>query len=371
MSADLIDELLSDDALAREEPPPTFLPAMSACLGVLRSRFPRYAEFLSQRAGRSFADPIGSLEELDRLPALFLPVLKSYRFPLPPDLVIVKRLTSSGTTGQPSVTPLDEASWHRRVQAMMAGYRALDLLEGDLTALAFLMDPATTEMAGSLVIDAVLRAVPQVRAIHYLARMGPSGPQFGFEEAAALLAETVRRGPVVLIGYPALMAAAIAGFARSGQRSLPLPSGSRILTGGGWKSFLPGVSLDQDEFRRQACTFFGLPRQTIRDMFGLSECPAVFVQCEHDRYHVPAWCWAQAIDPESDREVPLGHEGLLQLTTPLTTSYPLLRILTTDRVTLGRCCPCGRGARFITPRGRVTAARFETCAMKIGQAVAS
>ena len=105
------------------------------------------------------------------------------------------------------------------------------------------------------------------------------------------------------------------------------------------------------------------------DMFGLSECPAVFVQCEKGKYHVPGWCWAQAADPESGREIPLGQEGLLRLTVPLTTSYPLLRILTTDRVVMQRGCSCGRAARFLQPRGRVSAARFETCAMKIGKAV--
>ena len=231
------------------------------------------------------------------------------------------------------------------------------------------MDPATTQMAGSLVIDAVLKAVPQVGSVHYLARMGPTGPQFMAQEAATLLARTASQRPVVLVGYPALMAAAIHGLTQTGFRSFPLPAGSRILTGGGWKSFLPGVALDQDEFRRQASDFFGVPPQAIRDMYGLSECPAVFVQCEQSRYHVPAWAWAQAIDPESGREMALGDEGLLQLTVPLTTSYPLLRILTTDRVTLGRGCTCGRAARYLTPRGRVTAARFETCAMKIGRSV--
>lgn len=67
--------------------------------------------------------------------------------------------------------------------------------------------------------------------------------------------------------------------------------------------------------------------------------------------------------------MPAGNEGLLQLTVPLTTSYPLLRILTTDRVALGRGCSCGRTTAFLVPRGRVTAARYETCAMKIGRAV--
>jgi phenylacetate-coenzyme A ligase PaaK-like adenylate-forming protein len=374
MASDVVDELLDSEGLSREGPADGFLAAVNVSLDFLRTRFPRYADFLVQRTGQSFASGFDSLNEVDRLPAIFLPVLKSYQFPLPSDLLIVQRLTSSGTTGQPSVIPLDEPSWRRRVRAMLAGYRALGLLDGEtgpgeLTALAFLMDPATTHMAGSLVIDAVLRSVPRIRTVHYLARMGASGPQFTLHEAGKILAETAQRGPVVLVGYPALIAAAIAALARGGLSSLPLRPGSRILTGGGWKSFLAGVSLDQEEFRRQACTFFGLPGDAIRDMFGLSECPAVFIQCEKERYHVPAWCWAQAIDPEIGREVPLGQEGLLRLTTPLTTSYPMLRILTTDRVTLGRGCPCGRPARYLIPRGRVSAARFETCAMRIGQAV--
>jgi phenylacetate-coenzyme A ligase PaaK-like adenylate-forming protein len=367
--ADPLDELLECPAFAGEGPPEVFLRAAGACLDVLRGRFPRYAQFLAARAGREPDGAFSCFEELDRLPAVFLPVLKQYQLAVPADVPVVKRLTSSGTTGQPSVTPLDEPSWRRRVAAMLGTYRALDLLEGELTALAFLMDPATTQMAGSVVIDAVLRAVPQVRGVHYLARLGPSGPQFAAQEVGGLLGEAVRRGPVVLVGYPALIAAAAQGLARAGVPALPLPAGSRILTGGGWKSFLPGVSLDQEEFRRQASAFFGVPAEAVRDMFGLSECPAVFVQCEAGRYHVPAWCWAQAVDPESGREVPLGQEGLLRLTVPLTTSYPLLRILTTDRAALGRGCLCGRPARFLVPRGRVSAARFETCAMKVGRAV--
>jgi phenylacetate-coenzyme A ligase PaaK-like adenylate-forming protein len=368
MSTDPLDELLDCPAFAEEGPAP-LLRAAGACLDTLRARFPRYAEYLDHRAGREFRGPFASLTDLDRLPALFLPVLKSYQFPVPDDLPIVHRLSSSGTTGRPSLTPLDAPSWDRRVRAMQRSYEGLGLLEGPATALAFLMDPGTTRMAGSVVIDAVLRAAPQVAAVHYLARMGPAGPQFEPQQAGTALGQAAQAGPVVLVGYPALIAAAVQGLARAGQTTLPLPPGSRILTGGGWKSFLPGVSLDQDEFRRQACGFFRLPPEAVRDMFGLSECPAVFVQCERGRYHVPACCWAQTIDPESGREVPLGEEGLLQLTVPLTTSYPLLRILTTDRAALGQDCRCGRPARFLTPRGRVSAARFETCAMKVGQAV--
>jgi phenylacetate-coenzyme A ligase PaaK-like adenylate-forming protein len=306
---------------------------------------------------------------LDSLPAVFLPVLKSYPFARTPGVDIVRTLTSSGTTGKPSVTPLDAGSWYARVRAMRESYAALGLLDRDATALCFLVDPTTTQMAGSVVIDAVLRSVPQVKSVHYLAKMTPAGPQFAAAEAPALVADALARGPVVLVGYPALIAATMQALAKAGRASLALPPGSRILTGGGWKSFLPGLTLDRESFRAQATAFFDIPPSDIRDMYGLSECPAVFVECEQGRFHVPAWCRAEAIDPETNRGVPAGEDGLLQLTCPLTLSYPLVKITTTDRASIGRGCACGREVPFIVPKGRVSAARFETCAMKIGQAV--
>jgi hypothetical protein len=367
MPTDPLDELLQAPPFSAAEQTPAFLRACAHCLTTLRHSFPRYAEFLERRASPT-ADGWDAIRDL---PALFLPVLKSIQFPLPESLPIAVRLTSSGTTGRPSETPLDEPSWRRRVRAMRASYEALDLFRGEVDALAFLMDPATTRMAGSLVIDAVLRQVPQVRSLTYLARLGPSGPSFPAAEAVAALAQAAARGPVLLVGYPALIAAAVQALRQAGRPRLPLPAGSAVLTGGGWKSFLPGVTLDQGEFRAQAAAFFDVPPASIRDMYGLSECPAVFVQCEHGRYHVPVFAWARAIDPETNADVPRGDVGLLQLTVPLTTSYPLLKILTTDRASLHDGCPCGRAAAYLVPRGRVTAARFETCAMKMGQAVAA
>jgi hypothetical protein len=365
-----IDDLLDCPPFATPGPGPGFVEAVNACLDILCRRFPRYAEFIRQRTGEPVPLPIRSLEQVDALPALFLPVLKRFQFPLPLDLEVTVRLTSSGTTGAPSVTPLDEADMGRRIAAMAAAYRGAGILAGRMEGLAFLMDPATTQMAGSVVIDAVLRSASEIASVKYLARLGPAGPAFDLPGAVAAIHEAAERGPVLLVGYPALMAAAIQGLARGGTEALPLPAGSLVLTGGGWKSFLPGVALDQGEFQRQTEQFFQVPSTAIRDMFGLSECPTVFVQCAAGNYHIPNFTWAQAVDPESGGEGPAGQTGLLQLTVPLTTSYPLLKILTTDKVSIGRECRCGLPASYLVPRGRVTAARFETCAMKIGRAVA-
>ncbi|MBI2805474.1 MAG: hypothetical protein HYX68_10900 [Planctomycetes bacterium] len=365
---DPIDTLLTADVFSARMPGDSFTQSCGYCLNILEQRFPVYREFLRSRGVGDFP-PQPSLADVQGLPAIFLPELKTCEFAVPKDVPIVMRLTSSGTTGKPSVTPLDEPSMRRRVQAMLASYRAAGIVSGSVEALAFLIDPSQTQMAGSVVIDAALRATPEVRSVRYLVQQKASGVDFALKEAVAAIQEAGTRGPVLLVGYPALMAAAMHGLASAGIKRLPLPAGSKILTGGGWKSFLPGVSLERDDFQKQMADFFGLAQDAIRDMFGLSECPAVFVQCSHGHYHVPAFTWAQAIDPETGAAVPDGELGLLQLTTPLTTSYPLLKILTTDKATLMHGCPCGVPAPYLVPRGRASAARFETCAMKMGQAV--
>jgi phenylacetate-coenzyme A ligase PaaK-like adenylate-forming protein len=352
MNLDPVDELLQAPTFALAQQTPAFLRAAEACLTVLRARFPRYATFLD-KTHPTAGNGLHSWAQVGGLPSLFLPVLKSYQFPLPSELAIATRLTSSGTTGRPSETPLDAESWRWRVQAMRGSYLSLNLFPGDLDVLAFLMDPSTTRVAGSLVIDAVLRQIRQVHSVTYLARMGTTGPEFRPEDAARTLLQAALRGPVLLVGYPALIAATMRALMQLGQARVPLPVGSGICTGGGWKSFLPGVAIDQHEFRAQAAAFFGLPPTSIRDMFGLSECPAVFVQCEQEHYHVPVWAWARAIDPENRQEVAPGEIGLLELTVPLTTSYPLLKILTTDKVTIHEDCSCGRAAPYMAPRGRV------------------
>ncbi len=366
---DPIDLLLNEDVFAAATPGSPFAEACGYCLATLARRFPTYAQFLRER-GWHGSPSTPTLADIDALPALFLPVLKTCSFAVPEDVKVSVRLTSSGTTGRPSVTPLDDVTMQRRVQAMLASYRAAGIVSGSVEALAFLIDPSQTQMAGSVVIDAALRATPEVRSVRYLVQQKPTGLDFALPQAVAAIQDAGTRGPVLLVGYPALIMAAMQGLASAGVRTLPLPAGSKILTGGGWKSFLPGVTLERDDFQKRMADFFALPGDAIRDMFGLSECPAVFVQCSHAHYHAPAFAWAQAIDPETGTEVPTGEVGLLQLTVPLTTSYPMLKILTTDKVAMNAGCGCGVPAPYLTPRGRTTAARFETCAMKMGQAVA-
>lgn len=369
--SDAIDQLFAEPIVGKGNPDEVFLAAVEQCLTMLMTRFPDYRQFLEHRTHGRLKRPMSSVDDLNRLPAFFLPLLKQTPFPLPEDVRISVTLTSSGTSGRPSQIPLDEENMRRRVAAMRSMYEAMGVVSGTTTAMAFLIDPTTTQMAGSLVIDAVLRSLPQVQGIQYLAKMRDVRPVFDPAGIAETLTFASEHGSVLCVGYPSLMVTAMDALKSSGITQLPLPKGSLVLTGGGWKSFLPGVQIDQTEFRKRAGQFFALPDSAIRDMYGMAECPAVMVQCHAGRYHVPTLTFAQAIDPETGEEVPEGEIGLLQLTTPLTTCYPLLKLLTTDKVRIKRGCVCGLPSPILFPQGRAVAARYETCAMKIGTALTS
>ena len=86
--------------------------------------------------------------------------------------------------------------------------------EADCTAhaRAFLLDPATTRMAGSLVIDAALRSVEGVRSLRYLARQHP-GPV----NAPLRLGLRAGLGARMLVSYASGRVAAGARFTRRAE----------------------------------------------------------------------------------------------------------------------------------------------------------
>src|SRR5262245_25796638 len=99
MGADPLALLLAEPAFGTS-PGEMFDVALTHAVRRLRLIFPKYDEFLAAR-GIHFDTSFTSLADIDRLPAIFLPVLKTYSFEMPSSVKIVRTLTSSGTTGQP------------------------------------------------------------------------------------------------------------------------------------------------------------------------------------------------------------------------------------------------------------------------------
>lgn len=309
---------------------------------------------------------------------VFLPILKSQIFNTS-RVAVKSMITSSGTSGRPTQIPLDELSLKFRIKIMKKTYEAMGFSDVFDQAFCFLVEPTTTSensstssvssMAASVVTHKTLQTYKNCRAIHFMSRATAKGMELNIEPFGSL-EKLDSLKPILILGYPSLIFHFIQILRNRGLSSLPLPKDSAIMTGGGWKSFIGKVNMDQSKFRKMASQFFVIPEVQIRDMFGLSESPIIFVQCEKFNFHVPSFCRASAIDPINLKAdlMKNSQEGLLKIEAPFTTSFPLNSILTTDKVSFHIGCSCGRKSSYFIPLGRARVATFETCAMKIGQA---
>jgi len=352
-------QLMRREAFASPSSDELFQSALHACLEVLKERYPDYESFLT-RKGLGFGFP----------PAVFLPVLKRIRLDPPSDLTVVEVITSSGTHGKPSAIPLDGFSLEMRIAAIQQVYEGMGVIAGFCHAYCFMLDPQDSKMAGSVVIAKVLRSYGQIAHVSFVAKVNKNSLAINHDKIRDLISD-VRRGiPVLLLGYPAMIWAVMSALQLEGLTTLPLPAGSFVLTGGGWKSFLPGLLLEQQAFREALSAFFALEPAQIRDMFGLSESPVVFLACERGAYHAPAFSRIRAYDPMAQQAVSDGQSGLLEITSPLSCSYPLISVLSTDKIVHGSHCPCGLPGSYFLPRGRLTSTDFETCAMRIERQIA-
>lgn len=148
-----------------------------------------------------------------------------------------------------------------------------------------------------------------------------------------------RRHRVVLFGTPALMMELV-DQVRSRAKLLPLPRGSSISYGGGWKS-LAGQRIPEAELNRRLSETFGLPLGAISEGYSMTEINGLCPKCAAGRFHVPpfleAVVYGEDLTPLHGTDV----RGTLGILDPFATSYPGF-VLTGDNVRLLRSpCECG------------------------------
>lgn len=139
--------------------------------------------------------------------------------------------------------------------------------------------------------------------------------------------------PVIVYGSPARL---VDLLAQVGPH-LPLPTGSCVVTGGGWKGPSGAVV---EELLASASTTFALDPGRCVDTYSTAELNTVFVTCREGRYHVPPAVEVLVLD-DALRPIRTAAGGRLAVLDPMAASYPG-RLITSDVVRLGTDrCPCG------------------------------
>ncbi len=239
--------------------------------------------------------------------------------------------SSSGTSGRPSFVPRDEPTWaalcgnsryYSDEPSGSSGVRGYALLA---------LMPSGDALGIQSAAAGLARAAT---ASHYLG----GDPAAGLAQTADFLAEAMREGRAVLVFGPPHAAASLCEAVLATGGGVPLPPGSRLITGGGWKSHRP---LARDELLELVRRAFRLEPDAVVDAYSATELNCVLSTCPEGRYHVPPLIQPLLLDDAMEWVPEAEATGMLAFFDPFAGSYPgLLATGDQGHLTLDPC-PCG------------------------------
>ena len=342
-----IDEIIGRQPF--ESDPELFERAMMECFSFHYEHCELYREFCDRRA-----------ERLTDIPHIFVPVLKRYPLLSVDEAEVMLTLTSSGTTGERTKLFLNRGTLEnlRTIAEKVYGGMGLVNKTERVNYLCFTYDPDHAKDIGTAWSDKNNLTFTEVNDVFYALKW--SGRGFYFDKKGAI--ECLRRYseerlPVRILGFPAYMVKTLKTFSEL-YGSVDLGEHSFVLPGGGWKG--KRKEMRKDRFRTMIRDVTGIPKENVRDCYGLAEHGVPYVECERGNMHVPVYSEARIIDPITLEE---SSEGLLHLMTPYNLTSPYLSILTTDYAILKDGCACGIDRPYIEIQGRAGVKKYAGCAI--------
>ncbi len=316
------------------------------------------------------AEKISQVENLADIP--FIPTLyfKHHKMDSLPGKKMITRATSSGTSGNKSDIGYDVGSlWRalgmsisigrkhglisfRPCRYIILGYQARNLLGKSKVREKAV---AKTAYAFTMLAPAVSRiyALPFRNGEYTLDLEGIK---------KALIKYSKGKTPVRLMGFPFHAYWLLTHMKEEGIKC-PLPKGSVIAFGGGWKEYY-SQKADKETMYELVEEILGIPSDRCWEFFGAVEHPILYTTCKNHHFHVPIHSRVLIRDVDTFEPVPNGTTGLVNLMTPMVKSAPLLSIMTDDLGILHNPseCGCGISTPYLEILGRVGMADITTCA---------
>ena len=298
------------------------------------------------------AAPATSLADVPYLPVR---VFKHLDLKSVADTAIVRKLTSSGTSGQQvSRIYLDAETSGLQVKALSSIVQ--DLLGPQRQPMLIVDQKETTTS----------KATFNARAAGVL-----GFSTFGRKHLYALDADMVplwdeiesfiaaqQGGPIFLFGFTHVVWQHFLQQALLAGRRLDFGPQSLLIHGGGWKK-LADQKIDNEHFKAQLKQQLGIGR--IANYYGMVEqVGSIFMECEHGHLHAPAFADVLMRDPLTLAPADCGAVQVLSL---LPRSYPGHAVLTEDLGTVLGVddCPCGRRGKYFLIHGRIPMAEMRGC----------
>lgn len=323
---------------------------------------------------RHHFDPgsIRTEQDLARIPSLGVTAMKYYLILSLPESEAYLTLTSSGTKGQKTQVLFDKESLDR-VQTML---RNLWIQEGLVSEeptnyLQMVYDPEEAQDLGIAFSVKNEQQFAPVARTYYAIKKDLTGQwEFRFQETMDTLRDYCREGrPVRVHGITRFIWDLLDALEREKADIAPLPAGSHLLTGGGWKT-ADNKKVTKEYFRERAARLLGIEPRNMRDGYGMAEHSAPYIECSRHRFHIPVYNRILIRDPVTMRALPPGEAGLLELISPFNAMMPTLALLSTDvgYVDPGEC-GCGWKSPTFTLVGRGGLVKHKGCALHASEIV--
>jgi hypothetical protein len=329
------------------------LAEMNALTAFHADRCPPYRRILcAAYQGRT------QFDHLADLPAIPVRLFKELELRSQPPELIVKTLTSSGTTGQrPSRIFLDKSTASAQVHALVRivrsflGVKRLPMLILDHPGVVKEKSTFSARGAGILGFS-----------------------QFGSDQTYSLLSGTLQpdwetigafmdrhRGErIFLFGFTFILWQHLLLAAENDGRRLDFGD-SILIHGGGWKR-LEESKVSDAEFKQRLRNTLGI--RSIHNYYGMVEqTGSIFMECEEGFFHTSDYSEVLVRDPRSLQVKPQGEPGLIESMSTIPRSYPGHLLLTEDLGTVHGTdgCRCGRRGAFFQVLGRLPSAELRGC----------
>jgi hypothetical protein len=295
---------------------------------------------------------------LSDFPAMPVRLFKEMDLLSQPSELIVKTLTSSGTSGQrPSRIFLDKDTAAAQARALVRIVRSF--LGVKRLPMMILDHPGVTQDRNTF----------SARGAGIL-----GFSQFGSDQTFALQKDTMLPDwnaidaflarysgeKILLFGFTFILWQHLLRAAEDCKRKLDFGD-SILIHGGGWKK-LEEQKVSNAEFKERLRCTLGI--RSIYNYYGMVEqTGSIFMGCEEGYFHTSDYSEVLVRDPRTLQVQPQGEPGLIECMSTIPRSYPGHILLTEDLGIVGGTdgCRCGRRGTFFQVLGRLPSAELRGC----------
>lgn len=344
-----------------------FIFAMKQALWVHKKYSDWYGKFLDANGFR--ISSIRTEEDLVKIPPV--PVLyfkRNHSFTLP-DSQIAMKVTSSGTSGHKSVVAFDKRAMFyeiRMATTFFRYYHGLSLRPTGYIMLGYSVDDSEGRGIAKTMAYATKFAPPV--HVEYALKMKEGKMEVNEEGILKALKRYAKSDlPVRFVGLPPILYMMLQELEKR-NISFKLNKKSKVMLGGGWKSFGIG-EISHSEMSRLLKKTLGIEPEQCFEIYSTVEHPIPYVKCSEGHFHTNIY--TRPVIREAGTLKPAGYDtpGLLNLISPVMHGMPLNSILTDDMAVLHRpgTCKCGLKTSWFELLGRAGVAGVKTCSAEASE----